>query len=235
MTTLPFTNFTKGEIAPELQARIDTSQYLASAKKVRNFIIQRYGGLSFRPGFRVVGEVDDITKNIRYAPFQYNVEQSYIMVLEDKRMRLLAGGGYVIEDNLKITAITKAAQAQVTAANHAYAVGDRVFIDGVEGMIEMNGVYAIVTQIMSANAFKINVDSTNFSTFTSSDGIVRGSAPPPPPPDPVPPTPPPPPPPPPPVTDTGGSGGGTGGGSGGGSPVGGTPGWQPDDYYVREP
>jgi hypothetical protein len=235
MTTLPFTNFTKGEIAPELQARIDTGQYGAAAKKVRNFIIQRYGGLSFRPGFRVVGEVDNVDKNIRYAAFQYNVEQSYVMALEDENMRLLAGGGFVIEENLKITAITKEATAKVTAAYHDYEVGDRIYFDGIEGMIELNDRYARVTAVVDTDNFRIDVNTTGFGTFVSSDGTVRGAPPTPPPPDPPPPTPPPPPPDPPPVTGTGGSGGGTGGGSGGGSPVGGTPGWSPDDYYVREP
>lgn len=177
MTTLPFTNLSKGELAPELQARIDTAQYEAGAKRLRNFIIQRYGGASFRPGFRLVGELDNITSTPRYLPFQYNVEQAYIMALDEGYMRLLALGGMVIEDNLKITAITKAANAQITAAFHAYVVGDKIYFHGITGMTELNGRTATVMSVVDANNFTININTSSFTTFVSSDGIVRGGAP----------------------------------------------------------
>lgn len=212
MTLIPFTNFTKGEIAPELRSRIDTNQYGAAAKKVRNFIIQRYGGLAFRPGFRLVGEVDNVLFNNRYIPFQFNIEQAYIMALDHQGMRLLANGGFVVEDNLQITAITKAANAQVTAAFHAYAVGDRIFFNGISGMVELNGRYARVVSVIDADNFTIDIDTTNFTTFVSSTGIVRTAAPtaepaPAPPPEPTAE------PPPPETTDSGGTDtGGFGGG-----------------------
>jgi len=210
MTALPFTNFTKGEISPELQARIDTSQYGAAAKKVRNFIIQRYGGLSFRPGFRFVGEVDDATKQVRYLPFQYNIEQAYIMALEDGNMRLLTGGGFVIEQDLQITAISKDANAQITAAYHDYEVGDRLYLQGITGMVELNDRYVTVVSVLDADNFTIDVNTTSFSTFVSSTGDVRVGAPTPP--DPPPPDPPAPPaqPDPPSTTTGGGSGSATG-------------------------
>src|SRR3982750_1979286 len=126
MSTLPFTNFTKGEIAPELQARIDTDQYSSGVRKATNFIIQRYGGLSFRPGFRLVGDADNAPDNVRYIPFQFNLEQAYILALGNYSLRLLVAGGFLIEESLKITAITKEVQAKVTAAYHGYSVGERI-------------------------------------------------------------------------------------------------------------
>src|SRR5690349_7020499 len=122
MTLIPFTNFTKGEIAPELWARIDTQQYGAAVRKARNFIIQRYGGLSFRPGFRLVGEADSTENDSKYIPFQFNIEQSYIMALHNNGMRLLTNAGMVVEEMLKITAITKEPNAKITAALHGYLV-----------------------------------------------------------------------------------------------------------------
>lgn len=179
MSTLPFTNFTKGEIAPELQARIDTSQYGAAAKKIRNFIIQRYGGLSFRPGFRLVGEVDSFDETIRYIPFQFNIEQAYVIALGNERMRLLAQGGMITEENLLITAITKAVNAKVTVAFHDYVVGDRINLNGIVGMTEMNGRIARVLSVVDADNFTIDVDSRAFGTFVSSSGTARVGAPPP--------------------------------------------------------
>lgn len=211
MTLIPFTNFTKGEIAPELRSRIDTNQYGAAAKKVRNFIIQRYGGLAFRPGFRLVGEVDNKDWNVRYIPFQFNIEQSYVMALDHHGMRLLAHGGFVVEDNLKITGITKAVNAQITVAHHGYTNGERIYLSGIGGMTQLNGRYARVVNVLDVNNFTIDIDTTNFGTFTSSTGITRTAPPAEPTPAPSPPPEPTPEPPPPETTDSGGSGGGAGG------------------------
>lgn len=220
MPTLPITNLSKGELAPELQARIDTSQYQAGAKRMRNFIIQKYGGASFRPGFRYVGECDTIDSTPRYIPFQFNIEQAYVMVLDEQFMRLLANGGMVVEpadvdhpnDDVLITAITKDYEAQVTAAYHAYEVGDRVYFRGVTGMTEINGRSGTVTEVVDASNFKVDINSRDFGTFVSSTGVARTVAPTPPPPPVPPPVPEPTPTPP----STGG-GGGTGGNVGGGN------------------
>ncbi len=209
MPMLVFSNFTKGEVSPELQARLDTQQYAAAAKKVRNFIIQRYGGLSFRPGFRFVGEVDDVTHNIKYIPFQYNMEQSYIMALDDEGMRLLADGGFVLEIDNQITAITKEITPQITAANHGYVIGDKIFYSGIVGMDEMNGRIGIVTTLVDANNYRININTTNYTTFVSSTGTVAPS-PPVIPPVSTPPAAPPAPPAPAPTTSSGGTGGSIG-------------------------
>ncbi len=213
MSTIPYSNFTKGELAPELQARIDTNQYAAGAKRVRNFIIQRYGGLAFRPGFRLVGEVDDYSEKLRYIPFQYNMEQSYVLAVGNENMRPLARGAFITEENVQITGITKDAEAQITQPYHDYAVGDRVFFSGVVGMTEINGQVGTVTVVLDANNYRVNINTTNnYTTFISSDGTLRVGAPPPP--DPPPPPPPVPDPPPDPPPTTGGSGGGSGGGGG---------------------
>ena len=83
--------------------------------------------------------------------------------------------------------ITKAANAQVTAAFHAYIVGDRIFFTGVTGMTQINGRTGTVVSVIDASNFTVNINSTAFSTFIASSGIVRGA-----PPTPVPaPTPPP--------------------------------------------
>lgn len=185
MTMVPINNLSKGELAPELQARIDTSQYSAGTRRMRNFIVQRYGGASFRPGFRFVGEVDSPTTEIKYIPFQYNIEQAYIMALDNGYMRLLAQGGFVVEavttaaptESMKITAITKAVNAQVTAAFHAYSVGDRVYLSGITGMTELNGRFASVVSVVDANNFTINIDTRLYTTFVSSTGLVRAGAP----------------------------------------------------------
>lgn len=204
MSTIPFTNFTKGEIAPELQARIDTKQYQAGARRVSNFIIQKYGGLSFRPGFRYVGEASNAVDTVRYVPFQFNMEQSYVIAFENLAIEFLAQGGMVLEDDLKITGITKEVNAKITAAYHGYGAGTQLYLDGIVGMTELNKRKVWVTSVIDTHNFRIDIDTTTYGTFVSSSGMVRTG--PPSPPAPYVPTPSAPTPPPPTTSTGGGSG-----------------------------
>ena len=65
-----------------------------------------------------------------------------------------------------ITAITKAANASVTCAAHGFLVGQYVFFHEIEGMTQMNGEYGVV-QTIATNSFTVNINSTNFGTFTT--------------------------------------------------------------------
>lgn len=66
-----------------------------------------------------------------------------------------------------ITAITKAASAQVTATAHGFVQGQIVYITGVVGMTEINGQWYLVKTVVDANNFTLALDSTNFATYTS--------------------------------------------------------------------
>jgi hypothetical protein len=203
MAKVALPNFSKGEIAPVLYGRIDTSQYNAGLKLARNFLVQKYGGVTFRPGTRFVGKVDDPAAPLRFVPFQFSISQSYVLTMQQGIMRPVALGGYVVEQNTKITAITKGATTLVQSPYHGYAEGDRIFFSGIEGMTELNNLTATVLAVPSLDTYRVDIDSTTFSNFISSNGTVN-SAPPAPPPAPpvVPPVVPPPPPP-----DVGGGGG----------------------------
>lgn len=184
MARVALPNFSKGEIAPDLYGRIDTSQYSAGLKTARNFMVQRYGGVTFRPGTRFVAKVDDPTKPVRLIPFQFSISQSYVMVMGQGSMRPAALGGMVLEQNTKITAATQANPCVLTIPFHGYSDGDRIYLSGIEGMVELNGRFVTVTYIDDDN-ISIGLDSTNFTAFVSSDGTENVAAPDPPPADPV--------------------------------------------------
>jgi hypothetical protein len=209
----PMTNFTKGEAAPDLYSRVDIPQYGALARKIENFIIQRQGGLKFRPGFRFVGEADSVDGGERMVPFLYRQNEAYIHVFGDFQARELTQGGFVIEEDLKLVSATVSNETVVEVPFHDYAVGDRVYLDGNEGMEELNGRYAEVVAVPDADHVTLNVNTLGFDPLTDSSGIVRTGAPPAPPAPPTPLPPPPAPPAPPESTDGGGSdlGGGSGG------------------------
>lgn len=64
-----------------------------------------------------------------------------------------------------ITAITKANPAVATSTAHGYSNGDVVVL-AIEGMTELDGLVARVENV-AANTFEIDIDSTNFGTFTA--------------------------------------------------------------------
>jgi len=199
-------NFSKGEIAPELLGRFDVSAYSSALRRARNVLVLKYGGVTKRPGTRLVAEVYDASEPVRLVPFQFSIDQAYALELGQGYMRPAAMGGMVTNEELEITAITNAANAKVTAAYHGYSEDDQVFFFGVEGMDEINGRIAVVESVIDDNNFTVGVDSRAFGVFTGSEGgITRSGAPDPEPLPPVVPAPVPPPPAPPVI---GGGGGG---------------------------
>jgi hypothetical protein len=200
-------NFAKGEIAEELIARIDVASYQSGVKTANNVIVMKYGGLKKRPGTRLVAEAWDATHPVRLIPFQFSLVQAFALEFGQNYMRPAATGGLVLEQKIKVTAITKATNAKITAAYHAYTVGQQVFFSGITGMTEINGKFGKVMSVVDADNFTVNINTTGFSTFTGSDGTTRSAPPSPPPAPPPSPPPPAPAPPPPPPADTGGGGG----------------------------
>jgi uncharacterized protein (TIGR02217 family) len=72
-----------------------------------------------------------------------------------------------------ITAITKAASAVVTVgAAHGFVTGDFVYISGVLGMTQING-RALEVTATGATTITVDVDSTDFSTYTSGGTAVK--------------------------------------------------------------
>jgi hypothetical protein len=172
-------NFSKGEIAPALESRFDVSIYSAALRRARNVKISRTGGVSKRMGTRFVAECLSSTA-ARLIPF--SDEQAYALELGQAYMRPFALGGAVLEEGLEVSAITNAAQAQVTIAYHAYSVGDQVYFSAIEGMVEINDRFLTVVSVVDANNFLVDFDSTDAGTFTGSGGgTARSGAPPAPP------------------------------------------------------
>lgn len=184
-------NFSKGELAPQLYGRVDVAAYNAAARLARNVVVLKYGGLQRRMGQRVVYELeepaegwDDQKAAARLIPFEFSIEQTYVLLMTQAQMRPLALGGAVLEEELAITAITNEATAKITAAFHDYSVGDEIFLKGIAGPmgVFLNGRVWKVTAVVNANNFRINADTTSVAAFTAATGgITRAGAPTPPP------------------------------------------------------
>jgi len=77
------TNFTAGELAPDLYGRADLRAYANGAARLRNVVLNPTGGVTRRPGLR---HVDGLPGMARLIPFEFNTEQTYLLALGDRRM-----------------------------------------------------------------------------------------------------------------------------------------------------
>lgn len=171
-------NFSRGILSPELYGRFDVSAYQAGARQLKNVIILKYGGVTKRPGTRLVAEVYDASQPVRLVPFQFSLEQAYALELGQGYMRPAANGGMVVEEELFITNATRSNPVKITAQNHGYAAGDQVYFAGIVGMSELNGRILRVVGSIDDDNFTVDVDGVGFGEFLSaSGGIVRADPP----------------------------------------------------------
>lgn len=83
---------------------------------------------------------------------------------------------YASDGNLYVgRGITGASQAnpcQITTVGHGLSTGNQIYIQGVGGMTQLNGIIYTIT-VTGANTFTLNgVDSTAYTAFTSGGGWI---------------------------------------------------------------
>lgn len=70
-------------------------------------------------------------------------------------------------DKKTISAATKANPCQVTANTHGYETGDKIIIEDVVGMTELNSRWYTITKVDANNFTLDGVDSSGYTTYTS--------------------------------------------------------------------
>jgi hypothetical protein len=87
--TLTKTNFTAGELNLDMLGRGDLSAYQNGAMRLRNVFISPIGGVTRRPGLRHVGRAPGPG---RLVAFEFNTEQTYLLLFTHQRVDVYAGG-----------------------------------------------------------------------------------------------------------------------------------------------
>lgn len=97
------TNFATGELDPLLRARVDLQAYNNALAKATNVLIQPQGGLRRRPGTKHIFELPNSStpsagNGVRLVPFQFSVDDSYMLCFTHNRMYVVKSG--VVQTNI---------------------------------------------------------------------------------------------------------------------------------------
>jgi len=100
------TNFATGELDPLLRARVDLAAYGNALAKATNVLIQPQGGLRRRPGSKHIFALPNTStesagNGVRLVPFQFSVDDSYMLCFTHNRMHVVKGG--VVQSNINGT------------------------------------------------------------------------------------------------------------------------------------
>ena len=74
-----------------------------------------------------------------------------------------------------LTGIAKGSVTTITCPSHGFTSDDEgvtsVMFKQVQGMVQINGLNAVVQEVVDASTFTVNINSTNFFSY-SSDGVI---------------------------------------------------------------
>jgi len=143
--SVPQRSFTGGEWSPSLSARVDLAKYPTALKLCENFIVQPFGGVTSRPGTEFLAEALDSTKALKLVPFQFSVEQGYILEFGDQTMRVYRDGNLVLAD---VSGIAN------WALSTGYTIGDFVVgtLDSIQTTTWREGLYFEIGDYVTASS-----------------------------------------------------------------------------------
>ena len=122
-------NFSTGELDPLVRARIDLAQYNNALAKATNIVIQPQGGLRRRPGSKYITELSSAAADgVRLVPFEFNVNDSYMLCFTNNRM-------HVIKDGIQITNINGSGNPYLTTTITSAMLSSIVWTQSADTMI----------------------------------------------------------------------------------------------------
>lgn len=164
-----------------MEGHINLERFPDSCRTVENLLVLKQGPLVRRGGTKFVKEVKDSSDDTALIPFEFNVDQEYIIEAGDEYFRFYTSNAVITETSQDITDITQANPAVVTYSGaDNYANGDEVFISDVTGMTEVNGKFFLVSNVDTGNnTFELqdtdgnDIDSTGFTAYSSGGTVAE--------------------------------------------------------------
>jgi len=114
-------SFSSGELSPSLRVRVDLARYASGLKTSKNMIIHPQGGASNRPGDKFITGSKFNDKKSRVVPFEFSVEQAYVIEFGHLYCRFYMDGG----------AINVSSAPTWSSSPDGYHEGDYVTYNGI--------------------------------------------------------------------------------------------------------
>lgn len=162
------TSFNGGIFSPLLDGHINAPRRASAVKDMLNMIGLKQGPATRRGGSPFIFEVKDSSNRTAIIPFEFNVEDAFIIEVGDIYFRFYKDHVIITEASFTITGITQANPGVVTtSAAHGYTNGDHVVLASVVGMVEVNGRRFTVANV-TATTFELSgIDTTSFTAYIS--------------------------------------------------------------------
>lgn len=182
MTDIIQPSFARGEIASDLYGRVDVRAYEIALRQAYNVIVHSYGGVSNRAGLRFVAPCMSFSGTpSRLVEFKYNTEDTYILEFGHEKMRVVRNDALVLEGakNISDISFAGAPAIYVISAGHGYSTGDMVYIEGLEGSVELNNRWFVVSSVVDTDYFVIEdqhgfvINASGVSDYVSGGTVSR--------------------------------------------------------------
>ena len=86
-------DFTSGVLTSSVRGRTDIAKYASGCKRIVNGLVKVHGGVSNRPGTYCV---DYINSPGRYLEFEYSVDDAYVLLFYEYKMRIYRNGAVIV-------------------------------------------------------------------------------------------------------------------------------------------
>lgn len=100
------TRLSKGELSPLLGGSPDLSAYFEGASTLENFHILRQGGIRRWPGTRFIKEVKDSSKDTILLPFEFSIDDAYVLEVGDLYIRIYKNKAAVLNVGVHVEVVT---------------------------------------------------------------------------------------------------------------------------------
>lgn len=93
------TNFSSGEVSPQIEGRVDIAKYQNAAATMKNVFVRVFGGAYRRPGTYFVSHTKLSTSAVRLIPFQFSTTQAYMIEAGHEYFRFYKDSGILVSTN----------------------------------------------------------------------------------------------------------------------------------------
>ncbi|MHC4977125.1 MAG: phage tail protein [Planctomycetota bacterium] len=161
-------DFSAGEMSPKIHANTNIALTQSGARQVLNMFPTSQGSVVKRPPFEFLEMLPRPNARAIQIPFQFSIEQTYVLVLQDSEMWIGKDGGYVVDPQVGVDvpntsfSSTTGVGVSISVASTIWGVhlldpGDVIFIgDAPAGYEELeNRLYQVSATGHTTSGFRL--------------------------------------------------------------------------------